>query len=234
MTRSMSLFLLLLATVTVAAASPAANAKGCDGNQSNWNGVPLSAPDGKGDGTITADGRYHSGGDLLGLRIKNTPCEVDFLVELAGVPDTTLNLFLDTDENELTGCQEQLGAEYLLRVVQIPGATVPQVQLFDWRACAVSTDGDLSVGAAFALGRDSIEVSVPVSALQSLTPDTQGFDVFVSTGVAGDTASDFLLPPFRYDARPQFSDSCSNRPESPGHGGAIHAGGFALPPPTLP
>jgi hypothetical protein len=212
----------LLVIVAAAAAGP---------GQPSWTGVPVAMVDGANDGTITSDGRYHAGGDVLALRIRNTPCEVDFLVELAALPDTSVNVFLDADDNEQTGCQDFLGAEYLLRLVQVPGVIAPEVQFLDWRTCSAGTTGDLSVGATYASGRNRIELSIPVAALQSLAPGTQGFNVFASTGLIGDAASDFLLPPVRYDAKPQFSDSCANRPETPGRGGSIHLGGFALPPP---
>jgi len=219
-----------MATLALLGVVAAARA-GVTDTRTDWQGVPPSMADGRGDGTITADGIYHAGGDLLGLWIKNTPCTVYFRVDLAGSPDTSLNLFLDTDQNELTGCSEYHGAEYLLRVVQIPGVIAPEVQFLDWTACSPGTTGNLSV-ASFGIGRDGVELSVPVVALQSLTPDTQGFTVHVSAGLIGDTSPDFLLPPIGYEASPQFSDRCSERPETPGRGGSIHLGGTVLPPPS--
>lgn len=132
-----------------------------------------------------------------------------FLYEFAAPPDLTASLILDTDQNPQTGCLPFLGAEVLLRVFQVPGQFPPELQFVDWLSgpCGFS----LLPGAKFAMGRDNIEFSIPVSVLRTLTPNLNGFLVWGSTGLGGDPGDprpDFLLPPVQYIPARPFSSSC--------------------------
>jgi hypothetical protein len=202
-----------------------------DGNKADWKRVPVFMADPTGDGDKTADGTEPPGGDLVSLRITNTDCEVFFLLEFAGLPEVSANLLLDTDENAATGCPAFLGAEVLARVGQITGEVVPQAQLVDWSGCWFAELLDFSEYMQFAIGRDTIEMSIPVAVLKMLSPGTQGFFVHASTGVEGDQRADFLQPPLQYEPNPPFSESCVEV-ESPDPGGSIGVGSMVFPPPA--
>lgn len=51
-----------------------------DGDKSDWVGITPIALDPVGDGTITPDGTYHPGGDILALSVTDNGCELFFLI----------------------------------------------------------------------------------------------------------------------------------------------------------
>ena len=119
--------------------------------------------------------------DFTALYVGNDAQNVYFLVEFAGPASANVSsyIYLDTDRNQITGCD--LGIPHLngaeLAIGLLPahlGGGGPFVG--DQRDCSSGSDDFPDRGGirTATVGRH-IAVSVPLSTLQLVTPDTQGF-----------------------------------------------------------
>ena len=144
-----------------------------DGSFADWNKVPVTATDPRGDsapflGAVT---------DLLSVRLTHDATNLYALLTYAGTPFLGSLLF-DTDNNPATGA---LGAEYGLCFRSAPAFAI--VDTFAGGLCNGSPG--LFVP-AFAFGGTSIEAAIPLATFLGLTPGFDGTFTFNTGGFSLD------------------------------------------------